>query len=342
MIPAHWLPNRWAQEWQDLLPPPTDASTFEGKSPEWIMKTAEKFYTGIGFPPLPATFWERSDLYPLAATDKRKKNTHASCWHMDLESDIRGLLNIAPDMQWFTTAHHELGHAYYDMSYSRPGVPYLLREGANPSFQEGMGELIGLASNQTPYLQALGLLSADARPDTMQVLLRDALTSVPFLYWASGVMTHWEADLYAKELPPDQWNARWWRYVEEFQGVAPPSPRGEDFCDPATKTHIDDTPAYYYSYAIATVLKFQLHDHIAGRILHEDPRRCSYAGRSEVGDFLRGIMEKGDTRDWRKVLRDATGEDLSTRAMVEYFRPLTGWLEEQNRGRPVGWETTSG
>jgi len=49
-------------------------------------------------------------------------------------------------------------------------------------------------------------------------------------------------------------------------------------------------------------------------------------------------MEKGGTEDWRKVLHDATGEDLSTRAMVEYFKPLMSWLEQQNKGRKIGWE----
>jgi peptidyl-dipeptidase A len=48
-------------------------------------------------------------------------------------------------------------------------------------------------------------------------------------------------------------------------------------------------------------------------------------------------MAKGGTEDWRKVLKDATGEDLSTRAMAEYFRPLEKWLEVQNQGREIGW-----
>jgi peptidyl-dipeptidase A len=30
---------------------------------------------------------------------------------------------------------------------------------------------------------------------------------------------HWEADIYAHDLPPDQWNARWWKYVGDFQGI---------------------------------------------------------------------------------------------------------------------------
>jgi peptidyl-dipeptidase A len=157
------------------------------------------------------------------------------------------------------------------------------------------------------------------------------------MFWASGTMTHWEHDLYAKGMSPDQWNERWWQYVGEHQGVEPPGERGEQFCDAATKTHINDTPAYYYSYAIATVLKFQLHDHIARRILHQSPRSCNYAGNKQVGRFLRDLMAKGGTEDWRKVLRDATGEDISTRAMAEYFAPLKAWLEEQNRGREIGW-----
>jgi len=43
-------------------------------------------------------------------------------------------------------------------------------------------------------------------------------------------------------------------------------------------------------------------------------------------------------QDWRKVLREATGEDISTRAMMDYFKPLMSWLEEQNKDRQIGWE----
>jgi peptidyl-dipeptidase A len=171
------------------------------------------------------------------------------------------------------------------------------------------------------------------------VLLNDALSgAVPFIAWASGTMTHWEADIYAGGLDPAQWNERWWQYVREFQGVEPPSARGEEFCDAATKTHINDTPCYYFSYAIATVLRFQLNDYIARNILKQPPQNCNYAGNREVGAFLRRIMEKGATEDWRAILREATGEDLSTRAMVEYYQPLLAWLKQQNQGRKIGWE----
>ena len=338
-IPAHWINNRWSQEWEGLVEAANIDKYFDGRKPEWIIKTAEQFYTGLGFSPLPQSFWEKSDLYPLPPDSKRKKNTHASCWHVDLENDIRSLQSIEPNARWFFTAHHELGHGYYFKAYTRPEVPYLLRLGAAPGFHEGLGELIALASSQVPYLQSRGVLPADFKPDKTAFLLDDALArSIPFIYFSCGVMPHWEADIYTKNLPSDQWNARWWKYVSDFQGVEPPSPRGEEFCDAATKTHINDNPAYYYNYAFATVFKFQLHDYIARKILHQPPQSCNYADNKEVGAWLNNILKKGGTEDWRKVLKEATGEDISTRAMMDYFKPLMSWLEEQNRGRQIGWD----
>jgi peptidyl-dipeptidase A len=339
LIPAHWINNRWSQNWDGIVESANMDDRFKGRTAEWIVKTAEQFYTGLGFAKLPDSFWELSDLYPVKAGEARKKNTHASCWHIDLENDIRSLQSVEPNAEWFHTAHHELGHAYYFMSYTRPEVPPLLRIGANPAFHEGIGELIALASSQAPYLKSVGVLPMDFQADPTDFLLDDSLSrALPFIFWSSGTMTHWEADVYAKKLDPGEWNARWWQYVRDFQGVEPPSARGEEFCDAATKTHINDTPCYYYSYAIATVLKFQLHDYIARRILHQPPQACNYANSKEAGDFLRGILVKGGTEDWRKVLHEATGEDLSTRAMVEYFKPLMAWLQEQNKGRSIGWE----
>ena len=174
---------------------------------------------------------------------------------------MRSLENVKPDFTWFGTAHHELGHGYYFMSYTRPEVPPLLRDSPNAGFHEGIGELASLAASQVPYLKTAGVMPTDYNLDELKFLLNSALEpSVPFIFWSSGVMTHWEADVYRGKLDPLEWNRRWWQYVRDFQGVEPPEPRGEESCDPATKTHINDTPCYYFSYAVATVLKFQLHD----------------------------------------------------------------------------------
>jgi len=309
-----------------------------GHEPRWIVERAEAFYTSMGFAELPDSFWTASDLYPVPEGETRHKNAHASAWHMDLEHDVRSLMSVESDWRWFTTAHHELGHIYYYLSYARPEVPYLLREGANRSYHEGIGDLIALAASQEPYLRQVGVLPEGAAIDQMQWLLDSALTGpIVFLPWSAGVMSHFERDLYAGELPAAELNARWWEHVRRFQGIEPPAERPATGCDACTKTHINDDPAGYYDYALANVVLYQLHDHICRNILHQDPRACNYFGSREVGDFLRAILEPGMTRDWREVLREHTGRDLTAEPMLEYYRPLLGYLEERNRGRACGF-----
>ena len=121
--------------------------------------------------------------------------------------------------------------------------------------------------------------------------------------------------------------------ARKYQGIVPPTARGEQYLDPATKTHINDDPAQYYDYALSYVILFQLHDHIAKKILKQDPHATNYYGSKEVGQFLADIMRPGASKDWRVVLKEKTGEDLSARARVEYFQPLMAYLKQQNQGR---------
>src|SRR5438034_3394296 len=45
-IPAHWINNRWGQKWPGLVEAANIDTYFEGRSADWIIKTAEQFYTG--------------------------------------------------------------------------------------------------------------------------------------------------------------------------------------------------------------------------------------------------------------------------------------------------------
>jgi peptidyl-dipeptidase A len=334
-LPAHWLPNRWAQDWSGLVD--VKGLDLDGalsrKSAEWVVRQGEAFYRSLGFDSLPSTFWTKSSLYPLAADAPYKKNTHASAWHLDLDHDVRSLMSVEPNREWYETVHHELGHIYYYLSYSRPEVPIVLRSGANRAYHEGIGSMIGLASLQRRFLAGRGVISADVKVDSMAQLLQEALAYVVFIPFAAGTMTRFEHALYAGKLPPNQFNATWWELARKYQGIVPPGPRGEHWADALTKTHINDDPAQYYDYALSYALLFQLHEHIARQILHQDPRDTDYYGHREVGDFLRQLMAPGASRPWREVLKETTGRELDAKAMVEYFEPLYQWLKQQNQGR---------
>lgn len=334
-LPAHWLPNRWGQDWSSVV-------TVQGinldsilatKSPEWIVKQGESLYTSLGFPALPNTFWQKSNLYPYKADSNVKKNNHASAWHMDLNNDVRSLMSVEPNAEWFETANHELGHIYYYMTYTNKDVPPLLRGGANRAYHEAIGTMMGLAAMQKPYLAGRGLIDANVKTDSIQSLLKEALNSVVFIFFSSGTMSNFEKSMYVDSLPADQFNTKWWELAKKYQGIEPPSARGEEYCDAATKTHINDDPAQYYDYALSYVILYQLHNHIAKNVLHQDPRATNYYGQKGIGEFMQKIMQPGASKDWRKVLKESTGDELNAKAMLEYFDPLVNWLKEQNKGR---------
>jgi len=334
-LPAHWLPNRWGQDWSSLVN--VEGLDIDGvladKDPEWIVKEGENFYKSIGFDALPTSFYEKSSMYPLPADAPYKKNNHASAWHMDLENDLRCLMSVEPNADYYETIHHELGHIYYYQAYTNPNVPPLLREGANRGYHEAIGSLLGFAAMQKPFLAGKGLVGVDTEIDETQNLLKEALSNIVFLPFSAGVMTEFENALYAENLPKDQFNKKWWELAKKYQGMVPPTNRGEEFCDAASKTHINNDAAQYYDYAVSYILLFQFHDHISKNILKQDPHATNYFGSKEVGTFLRGVLETGANNDWRELLKESVGSEMSAKPMLEYFEPLMAYLKEQNKGR---------
>lgn len=228
MLPAHWLPNRWGQDWSPMIAVEglNLDPVLEEKGPAWLVQQAERFYISLGFDSLPQTFWKLSSLYPAPVDAAYKKNNHASAWHMDLQQDVRCLMSVIPNEEWYETTHHELGHIYYYISYTHPEVPPLLRGGANRAFHEAVGSMLGLAAMQKPFIAGLGLIDSTTQIDQTRTLLKEALNFIVFIPFSAGVMTHFEHDLYAGNLAEDQLNQRWWELAEKYQGMVPPADRG--------------------------------------------------------------------------------------------------------------------
>ena len=122
-----------------------------------MVRTGERFFTSLGFAPLPKTFWERS---LFVRPRDREVVCHASAWDIDYEDDLRIKMCIEPTAEDFTTIHHELGHNFYQRAYKEQ--PVLFRDSANDGFHEAIGDTIALSV--TPeYLVKIGLL--DKAPD---------------------------------------------------------------------------------------------------------------------------------------------------------------------------------
>jgi peptidyl-dipeptidase A len=50
------------------------------------------------------------------------------------------------------------------------------------------------------------------------------------------------------------------------------------------------------------------------------------------------MLAMGQSQPWPKALAVVTGqEQMDATAILDYFAPLKKWLDEQNRGKPLGW-----
>jgi peptidyl-dipeptidase A len=95
----------------------------------------------------------------------------------------------------------------------------------------------------------------------------------------------------------------------------------------------------YTRYFLARILQFQFYKAACDIAGWRGPlHRCSFYGNREVGRRLNEMLAMGLSRPWPDALEAFTGtREMSAEPMVEYFRPLLGWLREQNQGRRCGW-----
>jgi peptidyl-dipeptidase A len=187
-------------------------------------------------------------------------------------------------------------------------------------------------------LKKIGLLPTvpDSSKD-IGLLLYKALEKVAFLPF--GLMIDkWRWQVFSGQIPPEKYNESWWKLRLEYQGVASPAPRSEADFDPGAKYHV---PANfpYARYFLADILQFQFHRALAKVAGCTDAlNRCSIYESKAAGDRLNTMLAMGASQPWPKALQALTGqEQMDATAILDYFAPLKKWLDEQNRGKPVGW-----
>jgi len=342
-IPAHLLGNMWAQTWDNVYPlvapkdgdPGFDLTEIlksRKTDPLQMVRYGEGFFTSLGFDPLPKSFWERS---LFTKPRDREVVCHASAWDIDNVNDLRIKMCIDITTEDFTTIHHELGHNFYQRAYNTK--PFLFRDSANDGFHEAVGDTIALSI--TPeYLVKLGLLPK--APDTSKdigLLLKKALEKIAFLPFGL-VIDQWRWKVFSGEIQPSNYNASWWELRKKYQGIAPGAARSEADFDPAAKYHVAANVPYM-RYFLADILQFQFHRALAKTAGCSEPlNRCSIYANKEAGAKLSAMLSMGLSRPWPDALEALTGQrQMDATAIRDYFAPLQKWLDEQNKGKPLGW-----
>lgn len=269
-----------------------------------VVKLATEFYAGIGLPIDDVI--ARSDLY-----ERPGKCPHAMCMDVDREGDIRVMANVVPNHQWASTMLHELGHAVYD-KYIPQSLPYVLRTPAHSFTTEATAMLFERVADQPAWMQSAGLKVPDPKAiaETTGRMHRDHL--LIFAGW-SQVMVRFEAALYAD--PDQDLNRLWWDLAEKHQLMNRPD--GRNAPDYASKIHIISTPVYYHSYIMGEMFASQLHHAIVHDVLKASTPTPLYSGRKAIGDLMKEkVFGPGASLRWDALVRHATGQDLSPKAMM--------------------------
>jgi len=345
-IRADLLGNMWAQEWgnvYDIAAPKGtgdigydigDLLKKKGYTPVDMVKTGERFYTSLGFPALPETFWQRSQI---VRPRDRDVICHASAWDVDFKDDLRIKMCTKVNSDDFVTIHHELGHNFYQRAYNQQ--PFLYQNGANGGFHEAIGDFIALSV--TPeYLVQIGLLDRSKVPSAdkdIGLLLRQAMDKVAFMPFAY-IVDKWRYGVFDGSTPPAKYNQAWVDLKQQYQGVVPPVSRSEADFDPGAKFHIPGNTTYE-RYFFARVLQFQFYKAACDMAGWKGPlHRCSFYGNKEVGRRLNAMLAMGASHPWPDALEAFTGtREISGKPMLEYFAPLQAWLQQQNQGKQCGW-----
>lgn len=343
-IPAHLLGDMWSQSWGNvysLVEPYPGAGSLEitgalvkqKKDAVAIAKIAENFFISLGLQKLPDSFWQKS---MLTKPRDREVVCHASAWTMDAKNDVRIKQCIQPNEEEFLTIHHELGHVYYFLAYNK--LPMLFQNGAHDGFHEAIGDTIMLSI--TPeYLKKIGLIDKVVTNDhaIINQQMRMALEKVAFLPFGK-LIDQWRWKVYSGEIKPEDYNKSWWKLRTQYQGIAAPIPRSESDFDAGAKYHIAANVPYT-RYFLAHILQFQFHKALCDAAGFKGPLyQCSIYDSKAAGEKLEKLLAAGASQPWQDTLEAAIGtRQMDASAILEYFAPLSAWLEEQNKGQACGW-----
>ncbi len=343
-IPAHLLGNMWSQTWDNIYPimepyegvaslDVTAALVEQGYDEMQMTKTAEGFFTSLGLPALPDSFYQNS---MIKKPRDRSVVCHASAWDIDSGNDPRIKQCVEINEEQLGTLHHELGHIYYYLMYKNQ--PSVFKGGAHDGFHEAIGDTIQLSMTPS-YLQKIGLvdeveISYEATINKQMKLALEKIAFLPF----GKMIDEWRWKVFSGDIAAEDYNAGWWKLREEYQGIKSPVTRSEADFDPGAKYHIPgNTP--YTRYFLSFIMQFQFHKALCDAAGFEGPlHECSIYDNKMAGEKLGNMLAMGQSKPWPDAMEALTGQrSMDGSAIIDYFAPLNAWLKEQNRDRSCGW-----
>ncbi|XP_036407894.1 angiotensin-converting enzyme-like [Megalops cyprinoides] len=176
--------------------------------------------------------------------------------------------------------------------------PVSFRRGANPGFHEAIGDVLALSVSTPKHLKEIGLLSTLTEDPDSDINYLLKMALGKMAFLPFGyLIDQWRWGVFSGRTPPERYNAEWWYLRTKYQGICPPTPRSEEHFDAGAKYHIPGNTPY-----------------------------------------IRKVLSVGSSKPWPDVLQEALGTNkMDAGPLMNYFSPITQWLQEQNKGETLGW-----
>lgn len=352
-IPHHLFEQVLAQAWtpgsiiEDQYPhknlPPYDEILRQRNHPiSYMYQLASEFYTSLGFNLLSHEYFE--------SHIKMKKDEDAGDCKaniFDQSPNVYMFYCQKMDFRKFLQAHGYMARVHYAKEKTELPAYYF----SSHNLEYPVGEAVILSASTPKHLNAIGLLDENDFVFTEDVkmnrLLRmgiHTLLNLPVYYVHTKVMS----DLFAGDVDLKNLNKRYWKLMDKYAGVAPPTDRGDNAYDFPFKFYMELTNNKQAEKFMTEVLGYQFYERlcqISGQFSRTSPsepiNNCDFYRSKEVGNALKKMMRLGSSKSMSEVLATIFPENpsVSGESLIEYYAPMKNWLESVNREEKarLGW-----
>ncbi|MBQ2644321.1 hypothetical protein IJG14_01945 [bacterium] len=266
------------------------------KTKEQVVDISKKAYMGMGYnvDELPIVL----DLFP-----RENKNTHGFSFPITPGKDARILANLTNNAASVDTLMHELGHSVFTVKTDST-LPYMVQD-TTSTMTEAVAMMMG------DMIRTEGLAKDLVSPEVNDKFEK-SLGKEEALFVNSSMRTiEFERNMYKN--PEQDLKQLWKDMCVKYTGR---NEQDEPTNEWATVPHYLSHPAYYQNYFRSALIKAQLYEALTDKF-------GKLTENTETSEYLNEhIFRYGGSKDDNEILRDVTGNNLSTEAFCKRLNKL--------------------
>ncbi|XP_005179893.1 angiotensin-converting enzyme [Musca domestica] len=300
-----------------------------------MLNTAQEFYKSLGFSDLDEDFLQNR----LKEQDESESTNGCRATIVDNTPKVFMEYCQKVEFKKFMQMHGYVGRIQY--AQEKKNLPSYFFNAYDLEYP--VGEAVILSASSPKHLQAIGLAkdSDFSEKALMNRLFRmgiHTILNIPVFYVHSKIVN----ELLNGTIDMESVNKRYWKLMEDYAGVEPPSDREEGSIDFPYTFYFEVEENHQTKKFVSEILGYQFYKALCQKSgqtgqLHN----CDFYGNKDVGNVVKSMMTLGSTKPWKEVISKILTEkpNLCAEPLMEYYTPIVDWLKTINKQNKVkiGW-----